>query len=73
MRNAGWLILCQLMVFTATAAAQQGGFLWPGEREAAVSLTYDDGLDVHLDHAGSPTFSSPPWTAGASARTPIPA
>ncbi len=29
MRNAGWLILCQLIVFTATAAAQQGGFRWP--------------------------------------------
>ena len=56
MRNAGWLILCQLMVFTTTAAAQQGGggFRWPGEREAAVSLTYDDGVDVHLSPSSSP-------------------
>ncbi len=65
MRNAGWLILCQLMVFTTTAAAQQGGggFRWPGEREAAVSLTYDDGVDVHLDHAGTNAVLVQNWPA----------
>jgi peptidoglycan-N-acetylglucosamine deacetylase len=32
-------------------AAQQDGIRWPNGARAAVSLTYDDGLDVHLDHA----------------------
>jgi peptidoglycan/xylan/chitin deacetylase (PgdA/CDA1 family) len=25
---------------------------WPGERQAAISLTFDDGIDTHLDIAG---------------------
>ncbi|HXJ83822.1 MAG TPA: polysaccharide deacetylase family protein [Candidatus Methylomirabilis sp.] len=30
--------------------AEGSGFRWPGGVRAAVTLTYDDGLDVHLDH-----------------------
>ncbi|HWQ56858.1 MAG TPA: exo-alpha-sialidase [Bryobacteraceae bacterium] len=33
------------------AAAQDNQFRWPGGARAAVALTYDDGIDVHLDHA----------------------
>ncbi len=45
MRNAGGLILCQLMVFTATAAAQQGGggFRWPGAGGMAVIMFHGVG------------------------------
>jgi sialate O-acetylesterase len=31
--------------------AQNTSFHWPGNARAAVALTYDDGIDVHLDHA----------------------
>lgn len=47
MRFAAWLL----------AAAAAAGFAqenepvrWPGGAKAAVALTYDDGVDVHLDH-----------------------
>jgi peptidoglycan/xylan/chitin deacetylase (PgdA/CDA1 family) len=33
------------------AAAQPAPFAWPHGARAAVALTYDDGVDVHLDHA----------------------
>ncbi len=32
-------------------AAAQSGFRWPGGAQAAVSLTYDDGLDSQVDYA----------------------
>lgn len=31
-------------------AAQETPFQWPGGAAAAVALTYDDGIDIHLDH-----------------------
>ena len=33
------------------AAEPAAGFPWPNGARAAVALTYDDGMDVHLDHA----------------------
>jgi len=39
-----------MVLFTFTARAQTS-FVWPGGTRAAVCLTYDDGLDCHLDVA----------------------
>jgi hypothetical protein len=33
------------------SAEQPAPHAWPGAARAAVALTYDDGLDLHLDHA----------------------
>ncbi len=43
-----FLQCCCLMA--GAANAQNQPFPWPGGAAAAVSLTYDDGVDVHLDH-----------------------
>jgi sialate O-acetylesterase len=40
-----------ILLLTSAAAAQQTPFQWPGGARAAVVLTYDDGIDVHLDNA----------------------
>ncbi len=39
-----------LALLSTAAAGQEGGFRWPGGARAAVALTYDDGIDVHLDY-----------------------
>ena len=43
-----------LVVLAALSAvlplAAEDGFRWPSDKKAAVVLTYDDGVDVHLDH-----------------------
>jgi peptidoglycan-N-acetylglucosamine deacetylase len=39
-----------LLLAAATLQAQQ--FQWPGGVKAAVVLTYDDGIDAHIDRAG---------------------
>lgn len=31
--------------------AQDAGFFWPGGKKAAVCMTYDDGIDSHLNFA----------------------
>ena len=36
---------------SAVPAAVADSFPWPGGAKAAVVLTYDDGMDTHLDHA----------------------
>jgi Polysaccharide deacetylase len=40
------------LVTVGPAAAEEARepFRWPGGARAAVALTYDDGMDVHLDH-----------------------
>jgi sialate O-acetylesterase len=40
-----------IMLLAGAAAGQQAPFHWPGGAKAAVVLTYDDGVDVHLDNA----------------------
>ena len=40
-----------LLALTAVLAAQPDQFRWPNGAKAAVCLTYDDGVDIHLDHA----------------------
>ncbi|MCW5980510.1 MAG: polysaccharide deacetylase family protein [Bryobacteraceae bacterium] len=40
-----------LTAFGAVVAAQGASFPWPNGAKAAVCLTYDDGVDIHLDHA----------------------
>jgi sterol desaturase/sphingolipid hydroxylase (fatty acid hydroxylase superfamily)/peptidoglycan/xylan/chitin deacetylase (PgdA/CDA1 family) len=47
---AGFLSVATLLLPTP-AVARERAFSWPGGTEAAVALTYDDGLDVHLDDA----------------------
>jgi hypothetical protein len=39
------------LLLTAPAVNAQSPFVWPGGTRAAVCLTYDDGLDCHLDVA----------------------
>ncbi len=47
---AAWLLA--LLLSTASAAyAQSSPFAWPGGKTAAIVLTYDDGMDTHLDIA----------------------
>ena len=41
--------LTVLLLAAALVPAQS--FRWPNNAKAAVALTYDDGVDVHLDHA----------------------
>ena len=43
------MMLCALAIAGAMTLAGQDKFQWPGGARAAVSLTYDDGVDVHLD------------------------
>jgi sialate O-acetylesterase len=43
--------LLSVLLLASTALAQPAQFSWPGGARAAVCLTYDDGVDVHLDHA----------------------
>src|ERR1035437_376603 len=45
----GFLIAAVLMA--EAALGQQAAFRWPDGAKAAVALTYDDGIDVDLDHA----------------------
>jgi peptidoglycan/xylan/chitin deacetylase (PgdA/CDA1 family) len=49
MRHTAALTFCLLV--TALPAAGSDAFLWPGGVKGAVCLTYDDGLDSHLDSA----------------------
>jgi sialate O-acetylesterase len=44
-------VLATALLIAGTAVGQQTGFQWPDGANAAVALTYDDGVDVHLDHA----------------------
>jgi len=39
------------LAIAASAAEARRPFSWPGGARAAVVLTYDDGMDSHLDHA----------------------
>jgi peptidoglycan/xylan/chitin deacetylase (PgdA/CDA1 family) len=45
------LSLLAFVLWCFCGAAVAGGFAWPGGRKAAVSLSYDDGLDSQLDNA----------------------
>jgi peptidoglycan/xylan/chitin deacetylase (PgdA/CDA1 family) len=47
-RNLVW----SLALASAVPAAAADSFVWPNGAKAAVVLTYDDGMDTHLDHAG---------------------
>lgn len=44
-------VLALAVGLAVSAAAQDKQFRWPGGARAAVVLTYDDGIDAHLDHA----------------------
>ena len=48
MRLAVWILLAAA---AAGPAQESEPFRWPGGARAAVALTYDDGVDAHLDHA----------------------
>jgi peptidoglycan/xylan/chitin deacetylase (PgdA/CDA1 family) len=50
-RSLVWLVLLASAEPLATAADAPRPFAWPSGAKAAVVLTYDDGVDVHLDHA----------------------
>lgn len=52
-RRARRLVCCLALASSAAAAPAPPAprFAWPAGARAAVALTYDDGLDVHLDHA----------------------
>ncbi len=45
------LLAATLVAVTAGRLCAQQGFVWPNGARAAVALTYDDGIDAHLDHA----------------------
>jgi peptidoglycan/xylan/chitin deacetylase (PgdA/CDA1 family) len=51
----GWGLACLTFVLVVPAAAaaedESMAFPWPNGARAAVALTYDDGMEVHLDHA----------------------
>lgn len=52
-----WIALIVISGISALAAAQNAApqvsvARWPQDRVAAVSLTFDDGIDTHLDHVG---------------------
>src|SRR5215475_8149254 len=52
-----WLVLPLISTFVCAALAQNSApkvsvARWPQDRAAAVSLTFDDGIDSDLDHAG---------------------
>ena len=42
------LLICSIPGFGQTGSDR---FAWPGNAKAAVCLTYDDGLDCHIDKA----------------------
>jgi len=48
------------LAWTVAPAEKSDGFPWPNDAKAAVVLTYDDGMDTHLDNAAPsrPTRSS---------------
>jgi len=50
--SAAAVVTALVLAATSTGAAEEatGSFPWPGGARAAVALTYDDGMDVHLDH-----------------------
>jgi peptidoglycan/xylan/chitin deacetylase (PgdA/CDA1 family) len=45
------MLVSMIILICGTRLNAQRGFSWPGEAVAAVCLTYDDGLDCHLDVA----------------------
>jgi sialate O-acetylesterase len=45
------VLVCGMLCTLGLVQAQQDHFRWPNGAEAAVCLTYDDGVDIHLDHA----------------------
>ena len=52
-----WLALSLIGAISLFATAQSGApsvsvARWPQDRTAAISLTFDDGIDTHLDHVG---------------------
>lgn len=50
-QRASFLGPALALAAAAVAAEPPGPFPWPGGARAAVVLTYDDGMDTHLDHA----------------------
>jgi peptidoglycan/xylan/chitin deacetylase (PgdA/CDA1 family) len=50
-RGIGRLAFVLLIAPSARASEAPPPFPWPGGARAAVALTYDDGMDTHLDHA----------------------
>lgn len=44
-------LLFAAFLMTGALMGQRPSFQWPDGAKAAVALTYDDGIDVHLDHA----------------------
>lgn len=55
--NKVWTCLWLTTAFVSIAAAQNSSpkvsvTRWPQDREAAISLTFDDGINSHLDFAG---------------------
>ncbi len=50
-RSLAWLVLLASAEHLATAADAPRSFPWPKGAKAAVVLTYDDGMDTHLDNA----------------------
>ncbi|TLU68114.1 polysaccharide deacetylase [Thalassotalea litorea] len=49
--HKGWLALLILSVSHVLLAAQPSEITWPDNQQVAVSLSYDDGLNSHLDNA----------------------
>jgi peptidoglycan/xylan/chitin deacetylase (PgdA/CDA1 family) len=45
-----WTVAVGFWAAAAGPAETPVGFPWPNGAKAAVALTYDDGIDVHLDH-----------------------
>jgi len=55
--NRSWRVLPLILTFACVVAAQDNTARasvtrWPQDRVAAVSLTFDDGIDSDLDHVG---------------------
>jgi peptidoglycan/xylan/chitin deacetylase (PgdA/CDA1 family) len=47
----GTRLLAWSLALASAVPAVADSFVWPGGAKAAVVLTYDDGMDTHLDHA----------------------
>ena len=45
------LLVIILTTFVSESFAQACEFAWPENKKAAVSLTYDDGMQTHLENA----------------------